>query len=155
AEWRALYGLLRGPEPEPGLVDLIKSLCDGVEPGGAVLLPIDQIEELFTIAQDDERSAFVRVITALLNPERDLPVLAVATLRADMLRSVLVASDLAQLVEPVPLLPIPMARVAHLVEGPAVVTGLSVESGLAERMAHDMESPESLPLFAYTLRLLY
>ena len=49
----------------------------------------------------------------------------------------------------------PLDRVPRLIEGPAAVASLIVESGLAERVMRDVESPEALPLLAYTLGLLH
>ena len=62
---------------------------------------------------------------------------------------------MARLSETYPLAPMPLDRVPRLVEGPAAVAGLNVEKGLAERIAHDVESPEALPLLAQALALLH
>jgi hypothetical protein len=71
------------------------------------------------------------------------------------LQGLLEGSALAPLIETVPLLPVPLDRVPRLVEGPAMVAGLTVEKGLAEQIMRDVESPEALALLAYTLSLLY
>ena len=110
-----------------------------------VLLPIDQFEEAFTVAAPDERAAFLRLLAGVLDPVRNLPVLVIATGRSDVLEGLIEAGELARLSEAVPLAPMPLDRVPRLVEGPAAVAGLNVEKGLAECIAHDVESPEALP----------
>jgi hypothetical protein len=153
--WRTWHERLRGPEAVQQLGELLKDLRVGAARAATVLLPIDQLEELFTIAEAEERAAFLHLMTSLLDPGHDLPVIAVATGRADVLQGLLETSELAPLTETVPLLSMPLDQVPRLVEGPATVASLIVEGGLAERITRDLESPEALPLLAYTLRLLH
>jgi hypothetical protein len=153
--WRTWHARLRGPEALQQFADLARDLRIGPARGAMVLLPIDQLEELFTIAETEERAAFLRMTASLLDPGRDLPVIALATGRADVLQGLLETSQLAPLTETIPLLPMPLDRVPLLLEGPATVASLIVERGLAERIMRDVETPEALPLLAYTLRMLH
>jgi hypothetical protein len=50
-------------------------------------MSIDQLEEVFTVAVADERAAFLKLLSAALDPEADLPIMALATGRSDMRRS--------------------------------------------------------------------
>src|SRR5262249_23233960 len=145
-------GKLKGPQAAEEIARLARNARVGESRAATVLLPIDQFEEIFTISDVEERTAFLRLIAAALDPARDLPVMAVATGRADVLQGLLEASALAPLTETLPLVPIPLDRVPRLVQGPATVGGISVEEGLAEEIMRDVESPDALPLLAYTLR---
>jgi hypothetical protein len=155
AVWEDWHGKLQGPHAVDEVAKLARSLRIGESSASILLLPIDQFEEVFTIAESTERAAFLALLATALDPQRGLPVMGVATGRADMLQGLLEGSVLAPLIETVPLLPIPLDRVPRLVEGPAMVAGLTVEKGLAEQIMHDVESPEALPLLAHTLSLLY
>jgi formylglycine-generating enzyme required for sulfatase activity len=153
--WEEWHLKLRGPKAINEIAELARKLRIGDGSAATLLLPIDQFEEVFTIADASERVAFLTLLAAALDPERGLPLRVVATGRADVLHGILEGSIIAAFTEGVPLSPIPLDRVPRLVEGPAAIAGLAVEKGLAEKIMHDVESPDALPLLAYTLALLY
>jgi len=153
--WREWHYLLSCADGAAEVGELAKDLRIGASRAATLLFPIDQVEELFTIADSDERSAFLSLIARLLDPRLDLPIIVIATGRADVLQGLLETSELAHLTETIQLAPMPLDRVPQLVEGPAAVCALGVERGLAERIKCDVERPEALPLLAYTLRLLH
>lgn len=152
--WRDWHERLRGPEAVRECGELVSDLRIGMARAASVLLPIDQLEEVFTITAADERDAFLGLLAALLDPTRSLPLIAVATGRADVLQGLLEEGPLALLTDTFPLPVTPLDRVPRL-EGPAAVASLIVECGLAERIRHHVESPEALPLLAYALRQLH
>jgi hypothetical protein len=41
-------------------------------------LPIDQLDKVFTVATSAQRAAFLKFMTAILDPARDLPLMAIA-----------------------------------------------------------------------------
>jgi formylglycine-generating enzyme required for sulfatase activity len=137
------------------LAAMARDLRIGEATAATVLLPIDQFEELFTLAEASERTPFLALLTAALDPQRALPLMVLATGRADVLQGLLEKSALAGLIETTTLAQMPLERIPRLVAGPANVAGLAVEEGLAERIKADVENPEALPLLAYTLALLY
>src|SRR5215468_1100864 len=153
--WRAWHERLRGPDAIRHVTDLVKDLRVAEAGAATLLVPIDQLEEAFTIAEATERDQFLSLLAAMLDPARDLPIIAVATGRADVLQGLLEGSEVAPLTETVPLPKMPLDRVPRLVEGPAGVAGIHVEKGLPERILRDVETSEALPLLAYTLRILY
>jgi hypothetical protein len=153
--WRAWHERLLGSDAVRDIAELAKDLRVGSARSATMLLPVDQLEELFTIADARERNNFLALIAELLDPTGDLPILVVATGRADVLQGLLETSALAGQAETIPLLPMPLERVPRLVDGPAAVASLIVEAGLAERIARDVTSSEALPLLAQTLRLLH
>ena len=153
--WRTWHENLKTPEGLRRLEDAVKDWRVGDSRHATVLLPFDQLEEVFTIAEAGERADFLRALAAILDPARGWPVVAVATGRADVLQGLLEKSELAQLLETTPLVPMPLERVPQLVRGPAGVASISVEDGLAEQIMRDVESPDALPLLAYMLEKLY
>jgi formylglycine-generating enzyme required for sulfatase activity len=153
--WADWHRTLMGPQSVDAVVTFVRDARIGDARTATVLLPIDQFEEVFTVAEASESTAFINLLAAALDPVRDLPVIVITTGRADVLQGLLERSALAPLTETISLLPITLDRVPRLVEGPAAVTGLSVETGLAERIMRDVQNPDALPLLAYMLHLLY
>lgn len=154
-DWRVWQSRLGSAVAIDHIEELLKDLRVGDARAATVLLPIDQFEEVFTVATPSERASFLHLLASALDPARDLPLMVIATGRSDVLEALLEAGNLAPITETFPLIPMPLDRVPRLVEGPAQVAGLNVEKGLAEGIARDVESPEALPLLAHTLWLLY
>jgi tetratricopeptide (TPR) repeat protein len=152
--WRALYDDLSGPDAAGRIERILQDLRVGEARAATVLLPVDQFEELFTVAAPGERGLLLTLLAAILDPARGLPLMMIATGRADVLQGLMETSALAQLMDTTALPPMPLQRVPQLVEGPAAVASLVVEKGLPERIMRDVENPEALPLLAYTLHLL-
>jgi len=155
AAWEGWLRKLKGPRAVKEIAKLARLLRIGNASAATLLLPIDQFEEVFTIAEAGERAAFLALLAATLDPKFHLPVMAVATGRADVLQGLLEGSVLAALTETTSLPPMPLDRVPRLIEGPAEVVSLAIERGLADRIMREVESPEALPLLAYTLQLLH
>jgi tetratricopeptide (TPR) repeat protein len=153
--WRVWREQLGKPDAAGYIEELLKDLRIGESRAATVLLPIDQFEEVFTVAVAAERTAFMQLLAAALDPARDLPLMVIATGRSDVLEGLIQAGNLAHLTETFPLPLMPLERVPRLVEGPAAIAALNVEKGLSERIARDVESAEALPLLAHTLWLLH
>ena len=155
-DWRDWHRRLGEPDARHDIEELLKDLRIGDARSATVLLPVDQFEEIFTVASAPERNALMQLLAAALDPARDLPLMVIATGRSDVLEGLIQAGDLAHLTETFPLPLMPLERVPRLVEGPAAIAGLNVDKGLAERsIARDVESAEALPLLAHALWLLY
>ena len=154
-DWRDWHRRLGEPDALHDIEELLKDLRIGDARSATVLLPVDQFEEIFTVASAQERNALMQLLAAALDPARDLPLMVIATGRSDVLEGLIQAGDLAHLTETFPLPLMPLERVPRLVEGPAAIAGLNVDKGLAERVARDVESAEALPLLAHALWLLY
>ena len=77
----------------------------------------------------------------------------VATLRSDFLSVFQSQPALLGLeVELLPVGPMAVEDVAEVIEGPARVAGLELETGLVQAMLADTGSNDALPLLAFTLR---
>ena len=72
-----------------------------------------------------------------------------------MLATLLQAGLLSFPFEDFLLAPMALDQIARIVEGPAVVGALTVEAGLAQRIADDIKSTDALPLLAFALRDLF
>jgi HEAT repeat protein len=123
--------------------------------GGASLLFVDQLEELFALSTDQYQAPF----TALLAHAAGHPHLRVlATLRADFLPQAMAEPALAPRLQAgtVPLGPPGPAALADMIRRPAERAGLVLEDGLADEILKDAgNDPGALPLMAFCLEELY
>jgi hypothetical protein len=117
-----------------------------------ILIPIDQAEELFGVADPDEAQRFLEILSRALS--ENLPFMAVMTMRSDFLGQLQSATALTARFEEFSLGPMPLARVPQIIEGPARVAGLGVEDAFVQQAAGDAETEDALPLLAFALREL-
>ncbi|MGH4032932.1 AAA family ATPase [Actinomycetota bacterium Odt1-20B] len=122
--------------------------------GVPVLIVVDQLEELFTLAGPRERDAFLDRIGEAVAAEPRLRV--VATLRSDFLTDLLETGHAGALGEQ-PLLVgvLGRAELVDVIEKPGEQAGLTFAPGLVARMVDDTGGGDALPLLAYTLQALY
>ena len=120
-----------------------------------ILITDGQSEELFGAAEKAEAEKFLHVLNVLLNEDDQLPFLAVMALRSDYLGQLQEAQSLSVPFEEFSLKPMPLERVRHIIEGPARVTGLTVDNALVNAAMHDAATDDALPLLAFALRELY
>ena len=130
-------------------------------PEAALVLFVDQLEELFAPGIDDaDRSAFVETLARLAATGR---VWIVATLRADSYELAIREPKLKALKESgaaFDLGPPGPAEFADIVRAPARAAGLAYETDpakgpLDDRILADAASPDSLPLLQFALQQLY
>ncbi|MFI5940829.1 AAA family ATPase [Streptomyces uncialis] len=134
-----------------------------------LLLVVDQLEELFTLcADEDERTAFLDLLTALSERDtdgRDPLAVVVFGLRADFYAPCLGHPFLRAALEQDQLLVGPMtgAEVREAILRPAAVQRLDVEAGLVELLLRDLDTSSGtteshtydagrLPLLAHALQ---
>jgi WD40 repeat protein len=119
----------------------------------AVLLIIDQAEELVSISDHDERARFLEALGAALAGRSPLRLLS--TLRTEVLGAAIHDAAFADLIEETVLLgPLDRSRLPEVIEGPGQTAGLRFAPGLVARMVDDTQGGDALPLLAYTLRRL-
>lgn len=136
-------------------------------PAPRLVLVIDQFEEVFTQCEGEERSRFIDAICAAADGtvEDPAPALVVLGLRAGFVEHCTAHPGLAPaLREQFIVGPMDMDELHAAIEGPAQITGLTVEPRLAEAMLRDLEAvlaprgnaatydPGRLPLLAHALR---
>jgi DNA-binding SARP family transcriptional activator/WD40 repeat protein len=160
--WRQV--LLRpGTHPDAELTRALGGEAPGralgrLAPGERLVIAVDQLEELFTLCeQESERAAFAgRLAAAARDAERRA--LVVVVLRADFYGRLASYPQLAALVSASHLLVGPMDRgeLARVIEEPAARAGLEVERPLAEALVAEVAGePGELPLLSTTLLQLW
>lgn len=143
---------------ESGPRGLIEAVDAAVPGSTEVVLVVDQLEETFTLTDDDaERGRFLDSLrVAALDPESRVRV--VATLRADFYDRPLVYGRFGELLasgtEPVTALT--ADELEQAIRAPAEAVGLRTEPGLvAEMVAAAADQPGALPLVQYALTELF
>jgi len=124
----------------------------------ALLLVIDQFEEVFTLVEDDaKRAAFLECLqVALAAPGSPLRV--IVTLRADFYDRPLLYAGFGELIQrhTEVVLPLRADELQQAIRLPAERAGLQLEPGLAAAIVADVrEQPGALPLLQYALTELY
>ncbi len=144
-------------------VDDNRALADWLrgrkEDGTALLLAVDQFEELFTFADLDERRRLDRLLaTALEDP--DCPLFIISTVRADFFDRF--AEDLPRLVEVQnrkgrawKLAPIGADGLREVIDGPARLASLDVGQVQEAMVAEARDEPGALPLVENALHWLW
>ncbi len=122
-----------------------------------LLLVIDQLEELFTVAGEGQASRFLELLgAALALPDSRLVV--VATLRADHLAAPLGVPGLGDRIRVGTELVTPLTRdeLERAIGRPAGRVGVALEPGLATEIVADVGSqPAALPLLQFALTELF
>lgn len=129
----------------------------------ALILSIDQAEELFLAEAQDEAQPFLALLRDLLI--EDAPaVIAVCTIRSDNYERLQLAPELEGVRQDMlSLPPMPKGSYTEVIKGPArrlegTTRALKIEDGLVEALLADIEAgdaKDALPLFAFTLERLY
>jgi hypothetical protein len=142
-------------EKPQSLQEYLDLILAGRPASAALVLYVDQLEELFTQVSKEHRSTFAEFVTQVTMKQR-LRVLA--TLRADFLSQSTAEAGLAALlrVGTFVLGPPGPAALADMVRRPAERAGLALEDGLADKILTEAGGdPGALPLIAFCLEELY
>ena len=129
----------------------------------ALILSIDQAEELFLAEAQDEAQPFLALLRDLLI--EDAPaVIAVCTIRSDNYERLQLAPELEGVrQDTLSLPPMPKGSYAEVIKGPArrlegTERALEIEDALVDALLADIEAggaKDALPLLAFTLERLY
>ena len=136
----------------------------GAKPeAAALILSIDQSEELFLAEAQDEAQPFLTLLRDLLI--EDMPaIIPVFTIRSDNYERLQLAKELEGVrQETFSLLPMPRGSYAEVIKGPArrlegTARVLDIEDALVDEVLSDIEAggaKDALPLLAFTLERLY
>lgn len=123
-----------------------------------LLLYIDQLEELFTLVDEEqERTQFLELLTAaVIAPNSHLRV--IVTLRADFMDRPLQYAQFGELIRQRTefVLPLSPAEVERAITGPAERVGLQIDTNLVATIVTEVQDePGALPLLQYTLTELF
>ena len=155
AVWAALPDDLR---QEMESVELpLRELRDHLGDDRRVVVVIDQFEEVFTHADEDERNAFVRALVEAADDPRGVAVV-VLCLRADYYGRCSGYPRLAELTGSSHVLVGQMTETEYrrAIEGPARRAGLSVEPALVDALVGEViDEPGALPLLSAALLELW
>jgi WD40 repeat protein len=125
-------------------------------PGARVLVFVDQLEELFTLADAGERRRFITALRGLRAEPRCFLLLA---LRADFFGALMDSAlwpDRARPISRLEVAPLRGAALAQAITEPAARAGVHVEPRLCDRLVADADDePGALPLVQETLRILW
>lgn len=152
-------GIERALRESPrGLGDITDSILRGTSPDVKLLLLVDQFEELFTRAGEDEAAQFLNIVhEAATTPE--MRCYFIITMRADFFDRLGRYPQIAELFEQENMVIVTEMTTSNLlraIEGPAQAVGLTYEDGLSARILDDVRrQPGSLPLLQYALKALY
>jgi formylglycine-generating enzyme required for sulfatase activity/class 3 adenylate cyclase len=129
----------------------------------ALVLSIDQAEELFLAETQDEAQPLLALLRDLLS--EDVPaIIAVFTIRSDNYERLQLAKELEDVrQEMLSLPPMPKRSYSEVVAGPArrlegTARAFKIEDGLIDALLADIEAgnaKDALPLLAFTLERLY
>jgi Pentapeptide repeats (8 copies) len=148
--------IARALEEKPQcLLDYVNVLLAGRPTGAALVLYVDQLEELFTQVPKERRGVFAELLARATNNSR---VRVLTTLRADFLSESTAERALAALLRASTFVlgPPGPAALSDLVRNPAERAGLDLEDGLADDILRDAGGdPGALPLIAFCLEELY
>jgi formylglycine-generating enzyme required for sulfatase activity len=154
------------------LAPLLRRLADEAKPvssddGGAappaLIVCVDQAEELFQTEAQGEAQAFLALLRGLLLEEAP-EIIAVFTIRSDNYERLQLASELEGLRQEMLSLPtMPKGSYAEVVKGPAQRLegsgrAFEVDDALIDALLADIEAgggKDSLPLLAFTMERLY
>jgi WD40 repeat protein len=141
---------------ENGLRDVVDDILFE-DPNKRLLLIADQFEELYTLCRDlQERKAFLDTLLSAIN--RCYNFTFVITLRADFLGQALSYRPFADALQHADLKLSSMtdSELQAAVEEPARLLGVTIESGLTERIVSDVSAePGNLPLLEFALTQLW
>lgn len=146
---------LTDDDSEQALLNAVRAAVGEGAGQRAVLLVVDQLEELLTTSDAAAAARFVRLLRAALADDA-CDLYCLATLRADYLAA-LQAHPLWREMpfREMSLGPMMPRHFAEIISKPARVAGIELESGLVETMVQDTGTADALPLLAFTLNRLW
>ncbi|QOR61230.1 TIR domain-containing protein [Sulfurovum sp. ST-21] len=154
-EYKSIYEALWQENYQEVLDDLVSEI-EFVSPQSAILFPVDQAEELYSLAEKDEKEQFFRSLYYLLKEKEHF--FAIWTLRADFLKEFQADKALKPIcktMELFALTPLRKENVSSIIKDPAVVAGIDIDERLIEKIKEDMQTTDALPLLALGMSELY
>ncbi len=165
---RIKEALTKGAEEFGKLLDELSVLAkrrlvgtqDG-QPAPAIILALDQAEELFNADGVEEAATFLELLAGVLGGSQARRILVVITIRSDRYELLQAEPHLRGLKQDLfNLPPIPVAEFKTVIEGPArrvVEKGgrLTIDPALTERLIADSQGADALPLLGFTLERIY
>ncbi|MCP4383687.1 MAG: TIR domain-containing protein [Hyphomicrobiales bacterium] len=153
-EWRDWRGRFVSEDCASALDDLTEALQTVAGSREShLLIAVDQFEELFTVAPDEEAARFLNLLETAADDAKMCVTLL--SLRSDFLGRLQQAAEGHFRFAEFSLGPMALSRVRQIIEGPAGIAGLKVDEALVVAATKDAGTEDALPLLAFTLRELY
>jgi hypothetical protein len=158
-EWVAGKPFRPGRDPAATLENAIASVealrRNLHRPDANALVVVDQLEELFSVADAASAGRFLRSLHALVE-EPGSRVTFLGTLRSDFVPELLAHPEVrTDAIEVSPLEPIRSSQLRAIIVEPARAAGVEIEPVLEEQLSSDFDADGTLPLLAFVLRQLY
>lgn len=120
-----------------------------------VVLVIDQFEELLGHDASHPAKRFLALLRNALE-EDDSPLLVIGTMRSDYLGVFQRCPELQGVgFRSLPVGPMSVDGIRQIIEEPARLGQVQLENGLADLLLKDADTPDALPLLAFTLRMMW
>lgn len=129
------------------------AIIERIAPGSSVVIAIDQLEELFTLAGPEDAERFLAVLAASVTAGPS-SLRVIASIRADFFAYPVASPSFGAIAGPatVTIGPMRAEQMATAISEPARLSGVDVEAALiAELTAEAAGRPGSLPLMQYAL----
>jgi hypothetical protein len=121
----------------------------------AVVLVIDQFEELLGHDAEHPASRFLAILRAAMEAE-DSPLLVIGTMRSDYLGVFQISAPLQGLgFKSLSVGPMSRDGMRQIIEEPAKLGQIQLENGLSDLLLEDTRTSDALPLLAFTLRMMW
>jgi formylglycine-generating enzyme required for sulfatase activity len=129
----------------------------------AIVLSVDQAEELFASDHEDENQRFLTFLDSLIRePPKEVEPFVLFTIRSDGAARLfqLLADRGLEIPETLPLLPLPQSAFREVIFRPLEVLGqrgqnITIAPTLGDKLVSDASGADALPLLAFTLSHLY
>jgi len=119
-----------------------------------VLLPIDQVEELYTQSTSVERYTFLKILKYLLKSDT---LFSIWTFRTDIFQRFQndrKLKDIFKIIEDYTLKAISKSSIESIIKKPAHKFNILIEESLVDRIKEDLKSSDALPLLSLCLEKL-
>ena len=144
---------MRDRDPISGIAEELNIL--GGRSEARVVLIADQFEELLDQPDNHPTTHFLALLGATL-VRSDTPLVVLATMRSDFLGHFQKQPALLGVrYESLSLGPMSREGITAVIEKPAEVAGIELETGLVQALIDDAATADALPLLAFALRELY
>lgn len=118
-----------------------------------MLLVIDQLEELLTLAGERDRAMFLDALAHAVAQDSRLWV--IGTIRIEFLKDLLETAQADLFQNPLAIGAVGRAQLLHIVQKPGELVDMTFAPGLAENIVDEVGSSDALPLLAYLLQEAY
>jgi len=149
-KWQYLDPIVPGADPQATIAELLQG-----SQGGDLVLVIDQFEEVFTLATEEESRQVEGMLLELIrDPAHEHRI--ILTLRADFVTQMTRLSELNQQDYYFHVPPLTAGELREAIQAPADLIGLKFDDGIVDALLNEiLGEPAALPLLQFTLLRLW